>query len=161
MTKKSSSGILVGGWRWRNLREKVKFWKFSTVWKFFENIGGNLKRGKCIMASGGMDAPVIMILFGFSLMNGLSSNHYLNFRLRILTNRQFYYFALKAISNRNRVTKFLLCHTRTVSWHSYFGHSLGRFPLLIYLCTSVSDTSSGQFPQISHPNSIVVGSASE
>ena len=35
-------------------REKVKFWKFSTVWKFLENRGGNLKQGvKCIMASGG------------------------------------------------------------------------------------------------------------
>ena len=38
-------------------REKVKFLKFSTVWKFFENRGETWNRGKCIMASEGMDAP--------------------------------------------------------------------------------------------------------
>ena len=40
-------------------REKVKFLKFSRKSKNFSKIGGeNLKQGgKCIMASGGMDAP--------------------------------------------------------------------------------------------------------
>jgi len=42
----------------RFFREKVKFGKFSTESENFSKIGGNLKqRGKCIMASEGMDAP--------------------------------------------------------------------------------------------------------
>ena len=39
-------------------REKGKFVKFSRKSQNFSKIGGNLKQGgKCIMASGGMDAP--------------------------------------------------------------------------------------------------------
>jgi len=39
-------------------REKVKFLKFSTESEIFSKIGGKYEtEGKCIMASGGMDAP--------------------------------------------------------------------------------------------------------
>ena len=57
MTKKRSSEILAD----ENLKffgEKVTFWKFSTESENLSKIGGNLKQGeKCIMVSGGMDAP--------------------------------------------------------------------------------------------------------
>ena len=41
----------------KNFPEKVTFGKFSTESENFSKIGGNLKQGKCIMASEGMDAP--------------------------------------------------------------------------------------------------------
>ena len=52
------------------------------------------------------------------------------------------------------VTRFLLCHSGTVSWHSSFGHSLGHVPLH----NPVPEISPGQFPMgISLPNCSVVG----
>src|SRR6218665_3649564 len=57
MTKKRSSEILVDE-NEEMLREEVNFCKFSTESEIFSKIGGNLKqKGKCIMVSGGMDAP--------------------------------------------------------------------------------------------------------
>jgi len=44
-------------------REKVKLWKFLVEPENSLKIGGNLKQGgKCIMVSGGMDAPVYRYL---------------------------------------------------------------------------------------------------
>jgi len=39
-------------------REKIKLGKFSTVYENFLEIGGIRNGGKCIIASGRMDAPV-------------------------------------------------------------------------------------------------------
>ena len=59
MTKKQkkSSEILVDENR-KLILEKVTFWKFPTESEIFLKIGGKSETGgKCIMASGGMDAP--------------------------------------------------------------------------------------------------------
>src|SRR6218665_1962525 len=61
MTKKRSSEILEDENR-KFFREKVKFSKFSTESYNFSKIGGNLKQGECIMASGGMDASSVNTL---------------------------------------------------------------------------------------------------
>jgi len=59
MTKKKSSEILADENR-KIFREKVKFGKFSTESENFSEIGKKSEtEGKCIMASGGMDAPVL------------------------------------------------------------------------------------------------------
>src|SRR6218665_3831764 len=57
MTKKISSEILAD--ENRNIfREKVKFGKFSTESEHFSETEENLKqRGKCIIASEGVDVP--------------------------------------------------------------------------------------------------------
>ena len=53
MTKKRSSEILAD-----ENQEILKFGKFSTESENFSETGGNLKqRGKCIIASEGMDTP--------------------------------------------------------------------------------------------------------
>ena len=64
MTKKKSSEILADE-NQEIFREKVKLRKFSTESENFSKIGGgNLKQGgKCIMVSGGMDAPARMISY--------------------------------------------------------------------------------------------------
>jgi len=52
LTKKRLSDILADENR-EIFREKIKFVKFSRVWKFFENRGKPETEEKCIMASGG------------------------------------------------------------------------------------------------------------
>src|SRR6218665_1970217 len=54
MTKKRSSEILADE-KSRNFSGKGKI--FDRVRKFFENRGNLKQGGKCIVASGGMDAP--------------------------------------------------------------------------------------------------------
>jgi len=57
MTKKRSSEILADESQ-EIFREKVKLSKFVRKSENFSEMGGNLKQGgKCIMVSGGMDAP--------------------------------------------------------------------------------------------------------
>src|SRR6218665_2571991 len=57
MTKKKKSEILAAESQ-EIFREKVKLLKFFRKSENFSEIGGNLKQGgKCIMVSGGMDAP--------------------------------------------------------------------------------------------------------
>ena len=52
-----------GGWKSRNFSGKGKMLKiFYRVWTFFENRGKSETGGKCIMVSGGMDAPGINIV---------------------------------------------------------------------------------------------------
>src|SRR6218665_3554724 len=73
MTKKRSSEILADE-NGKFFREKVKCYKFSKESKKNSKTGGKSETGgKCIMVSGGMDAPAIIGLNGIEAIYFYSS----------------------------------------------------------------------------------------
>ena len=58
---------------------------FDEVLKIFPKQGGNLKRGKCIIASGGMDAPGINNLTFGNIFLGINNVTFGNMYFLVLT----------------------------------------------------------------------------